>query len=110
MINGKLVDAIHALYTDSLISVQVPEWAEFIEDGLVYFKPTTMQDLQRIEGQKVGEGDLNLVLYKALDAQGNNLFDTGARDLLRTEVAAHVIQRIAAAMCEVPEVNALKKS
>lgn len=112
MINGKLSEALEALYSDTLLSVEVPEWADMLEDGRVYYKPVTIADLQPLGNKPKGEGDVELVVTKAMNASGEYLFERGkaTRDLIRSKVPAHIVQNIADAMCKVPQPEEIKKN
>lgn len=113
MINGKLQDALAALYTGDMLSVEVPEWADLLDDGRIYYRPLTLKDQQHL-ARWADKDDpqmfVELLMRKARDASGEDLFDTGARQMLMEQVPSHILIRIGNQMLMVPDADELKKS
>jgi len=69
----------------------------------IYWNPLTIAERESIvakspEGSSTDDFALNLMITKALDEQGNRLFQDGHRASLRREVNASVLQEIQLAM------------
>lgn len=113
MINGKLSDALAALYDGSLLSIEVPEWNDILEDGRLYYSPLTLKEKQRLQpwaDKNDAQMYVELIILKAKNASGEHLFDTGARALLMETVPCYILERIGLDILTVPEPEDLKKS
>jgi len=113
MINGKLSDALVALYDGNLLSVEVPEWSDLLDDGRIYYSPLTLKEQQRLaplSDKNDAQMFAELIMLKAKDATGAHLFDTGARSMLMEQVPSYILIRIGTQMLMVPDADDLKKS
>ncbi|MEL0003629.1 MAG: hypothetical protein VW620_11500 [Rhodospirillales bacterium] len=80
--------------------IQVPEWAD--DDGnpfIFYVKPFTLQDQGRLQfairDQSEADALAEVLILKALDDEGNKVFQIGDKIDLRQNVDATVLARIA---------------
>ena len=113
MINGKLSESLAALYADNLLSIEVPEWADLLDDGRVYYSPLTLKEQQRLapwSDKNDAQMFAELIILKAKDSAGQYLFDTGARKMLMEEVPSYILIRLGNQMLMVPDADDLKKS
>lgn len=82
--------------------IEVPEWGD--DDGnplVIYCKPITLAETQKLY-KLAREDDLAMmayvVIYKALDAEGNKLFDLTDKNALLNKVDRDVLIKISTEM------------
>ena len=80
----------------------------------VYWHPLTIAERESIT-QKSNENDVNdfalsLMITKALDKDGNRLFQDGDKASLRREVEANILQEIQLAMIEAGQTREVKEA
>lgn len=79
--------------------IRVPEWGDESGDFVFFVKPFTLQDQGRLQfAIKDGnEADAlaEVLVQKAMDEQGNKLFNVGDKQKLRTQVDAQILARVA---------------
>ena len=80
--------------------IVVPEWAD--EDGnpfVFYSRPFTLQDQGKLQfavkNQSEADALAEVLVLKALDAEGNKIFQIGDKKDLRNQVDASVLARVA---------------
>lgn len=95
-----------------IIEIKVPEWADENGDATVlYSKPFTMKERQTL--YKFADGDdlefmIRLVIMKALDSDGNKLFDLTNKKDFENTVDPNVIMRIAGQMTVTPSIEEIE--
>ena len=95
-----------------IIEIKVPEWTDENGDATVlYSKPFTMKE--RMTLYRFADGDdlefmIRLVIMKALDRDGNNLFDLTHKKDFENSVDPNVIMRIAGKITESPTIEDLE--
>lgn len=98
-----ILDKAKAHFLDAEIqSVDVPEW-----DLVIYWKPWTIAERQKVWGAIKASGrdteiSARVIITKALDKDGKNLFSIGDLRTLTTEVDFAVVERISALIMGVP--------
>jgi len=80
--------------------ISVGEWADENGDAFVFFcKPFTLQDQAKlqfaIKNQSEADALAEVLVLKALDAEGNKLFAIGDKVDLRNNVDAGVLAKVA---------------
>jgi len=80
----------------------------------VYWHPLTIAERESIQ-KKSNENDVNdyalaLMITKALDKNGNRLFQDGDKASLRREVEANILQEIQLAMIEAGQTKGVKEA
>ena len=80
----------------------------------VYWHPLTIAEREAIQ-KKSNENDVNdyalaLMITKALDKDGNRLFQDGDKASLRREVEANILQEIQLAMIEAGQTKGVKEA
>ena len=80
--------------------IVVPEWAD--DDGnpfVFYARPFTLQDQGKLQfavkNQSEADALAEVLVLKALDSEGNKIFQIGDKKDLRNQVDASVLARIA---------------
>ena len=80
--------------------IVVPEWAD--DDGnpfVFYARPFTLQDQGKlqfaIKNSSEADALAEILVLKAMDEEGNKLFNVGDKQKLRTQVDAQVLARVA---------------
>lgn len=89
--------------------IKVPEWTEDGEETLViYAKPLTLAEMSRLQ-RYAKDDDVALMAYclieKALDAEGNALFDKGDKHTFMHRVDKDVLARVATEIMSTPTVE-----
>jgi hypothetical protein len=84
-----------------LKQIEVPEWADDSEKPLIiYVEPFTLRDQGRLhqatKSASESEALAELLILKAMDANGEKMFTLEDKHALRTQVDANVVARIAA--------------
>jgi len=94
--------------------LEVPEWGEDGKPLIVYWKPMTLAEKQRLA--TVGEQDgylarlADCLILKGLDAEGKKLFTLEHKHALRHSVDPDVLARIVTRMMAAPAAGDLGKS
>ncbi len=77
---------------------QVPEWGQDDEPLKIYSKPLTLSETSKLYKMSQ-EDDLTMMayvlIYKALDSEGEKLFDIGDKNKLLNKVDREVLVRVA---------------
>ena len=80
----------------------------------VYWHPLTIAERESIQKKSTTEDPnefaLNLMIEKALDKDGNRIFQDGDKASLRREVEANVLQEIQLAMIEAGQTKEVKEA
>ena len=89
--------------------IKVPEWTEDGEETLtIYSKPLTLAEMSKLQ-RYAQDDDVALMayclIYKALDAEGNKLFDVGDKNTFMNRVDKDVLTRIATEIMSAPTVE-----
>ena len=106
----KLIDKAKAHFDSLEIKeIKVPEWTEDGEETLtIYSKPLTLAEMSKLQRYAVDD-DVALMAYciidKALDAEGNQLFDKGDKHALMNRVDKDVLARVATEIMSAPTVE-----
>lgn len=87
-----------------VIEIEVPEWED--ESGnptVIYSKPFTLAERKTL--MKFAKDDemeflVRLIILKALDSSGNQVFDIGDKQAMMNRVDPQIITRIAGKMTE----------
>lgn len=95
-------------------SLEVPEWGEEGKPLVIYWKPITLDERQRLHnaGETVGYVArlADCLVMKALDAEGKKLFTIEDKRSLRHDVDPDVLARVVTRMMASPEAKELGKS
>ena len=91
---------------------------DVIKDGKiifsVYWHPLTIAERESIQKKSTTEDPnefaLNLMIEKALDKDGNRIFQDGDKASLRREVEANILQEIQLAMIEAGQTKEVKEA
>lgn len=109
-----LIDRVTRHFDDlGLKSVAVPEWGEEGVPLTIYWKPLTAQEVRVLNEQQPGGGIRLLVavlILKALDAEGQQVFDAKDVPNLMGHADVHVITRIANAIQAGPSAAETEKN
>jgi hypothetical protein len=80
--------------------IEVPEWGD--DDGnplLIYCKPLTLADMKKLQAFAKSD-DVELMayclIYRALDGDGNKIFDLSDKNALMNNVDREVLTKVAA--------------
>ena len=89
--------------------IKVPEWTEDGEETLViYAKPLTLAEMSRLQ-RYAKDDDVALMAYclidKALDAEGNKLFDKGDKHTFMNRVDKDLLARVATEIMSTPTIE-----
>jgi hypothetical protein len=80
----------------------------------VYWHPLTIAEREAIQKKSTTEDPnefaLNLMIEKALDKDGNRIFQDGDKASLRREVEANILQEIQLAMIEAGQTKEVKEA
>lgn len=107
----RLIEKIKQRYEAApMKKVEVPEW-----DTDLYFRPLTTEELDTAsletpEGASPSRSNLQLVILKALDVDGQRVFSNADADVLTSSGYVQTINRIAGEMAAVPSVEEAKKN
>ena len=105
----KLIDKAKAHF-DSLDvkEIEIPEWSDGDKVLKVYAKPLTLAEMSKLQRYAKAD-DVALMAYciidKALDAEGNQLFDKGDKHALMNRVDKDVLARVATEIMSAPTVE-----
>tara|TARA_R100001163_G_scaffold12129_2_gene11261 strand:+ start:1604 stop:1939 length:336 start_codon:yes stop_codon:yes gene_type:complete len=84
--------------SQDIIKIVVPEWGNDDEPLVIYSKPLTLGETSKLY-KLSKEDDLTMMayvlIYKALDADGNKLFNIGDKNDLMNNVDREVLMRVA---------------
>jgi hypothetical protein len=94
--------------------IEVPEWGDENGEPLkIFAKPLTLAETSKLYRMSK-EDDLTMMayvlIYKALDENGDKLFDVGDKQLLLNNVDREVLVRVAQEIMESPNVEEQKKN
>ena len=82
--------------SQDIIKIVVPEWGNDDEPLVIYSKPLTLGETSKLY-KLSKEDDLTMMayvlIYKALDADGNKLFNIGDKNALMNNVDREVLMR-----------------
>ena len=82
--------------SQDIIKIVVPEWGNDDEPLVIYSKPLTLGETSKLY-KLSKEDDLTMMayvlIYKALDADGNKLFNIGDKNDLMNNVDREVLMR-----------------
>jgi hypothetical protein len=95
------IDAVRRAYTQKRRSIVVEEWG----DLEMYFGPLTVEDMESIESRvrdpdSQYERNVILIIHKARDKDGGQLFNFGDKKILMAEADLTVLQRVIKFMWE----------
>lgn len=97
-----------------LKQIEVPEWAD--ENGtplVIYVEPFTLRDQGRLhqatKNSSESEALAELLVLKAMDANGEKLFTIEDKHALRTQVDANIVARVSAQIMMVDVEDVEKK-
>lgn len=109
-----LIDRMKAHFTDiGVRHIEVPEWGEDGKPLLVYFRPMTLAEKQKL--LSIGERDglvarlADALVMKAMDAEGKKLFTVEDKHALRNQVDPDVLARVVRDMMSSPGVDEMGK-
>tara|TARA_B100000161_G_scaffold212702_1_gene157581 strand:- start:8500 stop:8835 length:336 start_codon:yes stop_codon:yes gene_type:complete len=94
-----VIDKAKQHFSDQDITkIEVPEWGDENEPLYIYSKPLSLGETSKLY-RLSKEDDLTMMayvlIYKALDADGNKLFDIGNKSDLLNNVDREVLMRVA---------------
>jgi uncharacterized cupredoxin-like copper-binding protein len=92
---------------DATQSIEIPEWKDGQGNPLrIYYKPMTVADRIRIRKHAKNDAELTIevIIAKAIDAEGNPIFTREHKMELLRNVSASVLDRIALEINGDPEV------
>ena len=94
--------------------LEVTEWED--EDGkptVIHYKPVTLDERQKFRSAAERDGDVvayaEVIVAKALNADGSKMFNIADKRALRKEVDPDVIRHVALLMMLVPSVEEMGK-
>jgi hypothetical protein len=106
---GKYIDAMKSHFKAlGTPSISIPEWLIDGEPMRIFWKPLTL-----VERAEIFEGDgtdLDIFVRKALDAEGNRMFNLEDKVSIRVAVAPQIVQRVAVEMMKLPSVEQVEKN
>jgi hypothetical protein len=109
----KLIDkAKEHFNTLEIKCIEVPEWSNENEVVKIYAKPLTLAEMSKL--QKFAKDDdvalmAYCLIYKALDEEGNKVFDLSDKQTLMNNVDKDVLARIATEIMSTPTVDEQRK-
>jgi hypothetical protein len=78
-------------------SIDIPEW-----DCTIYWRPVTLNEREEVRrrsiNQGMAEGQVHLIVLKALDRDGHKLFDADDKRVLGNLADSGVVSRVANAI------------
>lgn len=94
--------------------IEVPEWGDETGPLMVYVEPFTLKDKSKLQSVSRASGSdvdalVELIVLKALDANGDKLFTIEDKPALRNMVDATVLERISTEIMRV-DVEAVQKN
>ncbi len=104
----KTLDKILSNMLGELQSCIVDAWSNDDVDFIVYWKPITLSDKQKI--QKYSRGDdqqttVYTVIFKALDKDGEYLFDLADKIPLMTQINSGDLEKIALKILNMDDID-----
>jgi hypothetical protein len=88
--------------------IEIPEWSDGDEVLKVYAKPLTLAEMSKLQ-RYAKDDDVALMAYclihKALDADGEKVFDISDKHALMNGVDKDVLARVAMAIMSTPSVE-----
>lgn len=110
------IDQLKAHFSaQSVRVIEVPEWGDGSgQPLLIYAKPLTLADKQRLRRVAQDGGDIEVLaytlIYKATDAEGKPLFTVADKHALMHQVDPDVLARVAAQITRPRSVDELEKN
>ena len=88
--------------------IEIPEWSEGEKVLKVYAKPLTLAEMSKL--QKLAKDDdvalmAYCLIYKALDADGEKVFDLSDKHAMMNNVDKYVLARVAMEIMSTPSVE-----
>lgn len=95
-------------------AIEVPEWGDKSGPLIIYVEPFTLKDKAKLQAVSRMSGSdvdalVELIILKALDKKGDNLFTIEDKHALRNLVDANVLERISGEIMRV-DVEAVQKN
>ena len=94
-------------------TIEVPEWGDEDNPLIIHAKPITLQETSKLY-KMAKDDDLAMMsyvlIYKALDENGDKLFDLGDKSTLLNSVDRDVLVRVATVIMGNDNPDILKKS
>jgi len=103
---------ILAAVSSDLNSLEISEWSNDSDRFIVYWKPVTLADKQKIAKYAKGgdqETTVYTIIFKALDSNGDNLFTLEDKVSLLNSVPSATLERIALRILDVTGGHNLEK-
>lgn len=98
MVGSRITDRVAAHYKRGRNVLEIIEWGENDEPLQVYSSPLTLAEKKKIQQWSEGdefEGICRCIIMKAMDADGNPIFDKSDLQFLMRESDGSVLERIA---------------
>jgi len=110
----KLIDkAKEHFNTLEIKCIEVPEWSDENEVVKIYAKPLTLAEMSKLQKFAKDDDDVALMayclIYKALDEEGNKVFDLSDKQTLMNNVDKDVLARLATEIMSTPTVDEQRK-
>lgn len=88
--------------------IDIPEWMVDGKPLRIYWKPLTAAEQEELG--RSDAADLDIFVRKALDANGDRLFDVEDKLTIKRAVAPQIISRVAVRMMLLPTVDDAEKN
>lgn len=110
----KVIDRAKAHFDNlDIKKISVPEWGEDGQPLLIYSKPLTLQETSKLY-RLAKDDDMAMLayvlIYKALDENGDKIFDLGDKNTLLTTVDRNVLIRVSNEIMSEKPVEEIKKN
>tara|TARA_A100001201_G_scaffold143755_1_gene147235 strand:+ start:4059 stop:4394 length:336 start_codon:yes stop_codon:yes gene_type:complete len=110
----KIIDKAKAHFAEQDVTViEVPEWGEEDKPLKIYSKPLTLNETSKLYKMSK-EDDLTMMayvlIYKALDENGDKLFDLGDKNALLNQVDREILVDIAQRIMGQKPIEDVKKN
>jgi len=97
-----IIDGIIQQYNSKgRLSIEVPEWADLLPDGKIYYTPFTLQEryklIPELEGKNL-DFVVSAIVMKSEDKDGNKLFTLSDKPKLKRFCEYEILDRIASKM------------
>ena len=95
--------------------IEVPEWGDDNGPLMIYATAFTMDEQRRLRSKNKGDLDdpsvlVDLLILKALDSEGNKLFDLADKPTLMRKADANVLARVATEVTGVADAEDARKN
>jgi hypothetical protein len=114
---SKYGDLIRSKIASELIKVEIPEWGEDDEPMVVYTKTLTCGDFQKLQrkhpdflNNQTIEGLVDLIILKAMDENGEKVFDVGDKPVFMRLPLSNVSDVAAKIMGNISTIEELEKN